>query len=643
MIFRIAVRFLFCFFFLSLTLNTVAQEVTDIRIEARGDGVIDEQSVMAYISLHVGDEFSRNAISRDVRALQRSGKFSRVDVEVDQASGGIQVTYIVDAKPRIRRIEITGAEHLGNRKIRKLMELGVGDLVDDASMAVSAQKIKEHYNKKYYPDAQVTWTISPSKEPGMANVKVVIKEGKRASVRRIDFKGNKKFRSYDLRKVVTQRRVNWLSWITGTGVFKPAAVDTDVELLRKAYLDHGYLDVKIESPDVSLIKKGKLGITYTVDEGPVYHIGKITLDGVTLFKKARVERMIRIKPGDIASVAAIEQSAQAVRDFYGGRGYIRTIVKYDLDMDVDQHIADVHFTVKEGKLVYIRDIDIRGTTVTKDKVIRRELAVDPGDPFSEVRVRISERRLRNLGYFQHVNSIPERTDDPEKYDLVFELEEKRTGQFMVGAGFSSVDDLVMFVELSQGNFDLFDWPYFTGGGQKLKLRAQFGTERRDYTVSFVEPWFLNKRLSLSVDFFEHNSAYFSDDYDQNNIGGSVGLGRPLGKWNRVNLSYSLEDISVENVSSNASEQIKQEEGKRTKSALTLELAHDTRDNVFIPHRGNRSTLSAQVAGSALKGDTEIYKLQARTSQYFPLWFDNVFRSEERRVGKECRSRWSPYH
>ncbi len=601
----------------------LGMDIREVRVRVVGDGIVDEQGVLAFTSSKPGDPFSRPAVGRDVRALQQSGRYARVDVEIETVPGGVDVIFVVEGKARIRRLEISGAEEMGNRKIREWLELGVGDMVDDATMAVQAQKVREQYQKKYYPKANITWKIEPAGDPGMVIVRVRVDEAKRAGVRKIRFEGNQHIPARQLKKAMTQKEINWLSWITGTGTYNPDDLETDVEVIRKTYLDQGYLDVQVGSPDILLPRPKRMRIEIPVEEKRQYHIRRVSLTGVTTFDTAAVAQVITVKSGDVASLAAIEKASQAVRDYYGDRGYIRTSVRYDLDVHGEDATADVSFTVAEGRLAYIRNINIRGNSVTKDKVIRRELAVHPAGVFSEVKVRVSESRLRNLGYFEYVNSIPESTSEPDQFDLAFEVEERKTGQFMIGAGFSSVDALIGFVELSQGNFDLLGWPRFMGAGQKLKLRSQFGTKRTDYEVSFVEPWFLNRRLSLGLDFFQHESRYFSSEYDQRNTGGSVSLGRPIGANERINLTYGLEEINVYNVSSNASELIRQEEGIRSKSSLTLELVHDTRDSFFLPTRGNRSSVSASVAGGPLAGDTELYSLQARTSQYWPLWFDHV--------------------
>jgi len=609
---------------LVLASGGLAAEVKEIRVEGRGQGIADRESVLAFTSTREGDEFSRSAISRDVRSLQKSGRFSSVRVTVDSIPGGAVVTFIVESKPRIRRLEIVGAAEIGNKKVRELLELGVGDPVDDATMAVRAQKVKDHYRKEFYPYTKLQWTLEPVSEPGMVLLKVTVEEGDRAPVKKIRFVGNKHISKRVLKKAMKQRETNWLSWITGAGTYSPGDLEADIETLRRVFMDQGFLDAQVGEPQIETTERGHIHITLSVEEGRIYKIGQVRVDGVTMFPQDDVYATVRIKPGDVASLAAIEASGQNVRDFYGSRGHIRTVVDQGVDTDPVKGTADIRYRLTEGRLAYIRNIRIRGNSQTKDKVIRRELAVYPGEIFNEVKVRTSERRLRNLGYFSYVNSIPESTTVPNQYDLVFEVEEQRTGQFMVGAGFSSVENLIGFVELSQGNFDITDWPRFTGGGQKVKIRAQFGTQSSSYEFSFVEPWFLNRRLSLGFDLYDRDSRFLSDDYDQEVIGASVSLGKPIGAHDRAVLTYGLEQIDVYNVSSNSSPTIQEEEGTRTKSYMTLELIHDTRDSVFVATRGNRSSVSATLAGGPLGAETDLYGFQARTSQFFPLWFDHVF-------------------
>jgi outer membrane protein insertion porin family len=611
---------------LLMCLTGWAAVVQEIKVEQRGTAPIDREYVLAHVSIQVGGEFTRAAVTRDVKTLQKTGRFTYVETKADNAPGGVIVTYIVEGKYKISHLFIEGADYLGNKKVRELMEVKTGDIADDTTLAVAALKVTDSYSKKYFPDAKLTWKITPDPDqPGLAKVYIKVNEGKRAIVRRILFEGNTVAKRRELLKVMKQKQSNWLSWITNDGRFSPDDLEGDLESIRQVFLDKGYLDVKVGEPQIKQISKRKVDITIPIQQGQPYKLGALRLEGITLFATNQVATsMSALKTGGVASWAQITTAAQSIRDYYGSRGYIRSVVDPVLDTDTNTMIANVDFVVTEGTLAYINNILIRGNTRTKDKVIRRELSVYPGEIFNEVKVRTSEKRLKNLGYFDYVSSSPQTTLKLNQYDLIFDVNEQKTGQFMIGAGFSSIDEVLGFVELSQGNFDLFGWPYFTGGGQKLKLRAQFGTKRTDYEISFVEPWFLNRRLSLGLDFFSHDSRFLSDEYDQYNIGGNITLGKPLTSFDRVNLIYGLEEIEVYNVSSNASELIRAEEGRRTKSSMTLELVHDTRDNVFVPTRGNRSTASSTVAGGPFGGNTDLYQLQLRTSQYIPLWFDHVF-------------------
>jgi outer membrane protein insertion porin family len=187
-----------------------------------------------------------------------------------------------------------------------------------------------------------------------------------------------------------------------------------------------------------------------------------------------------------------------------------------------------------------------------------------------------------------------------------------------------VDEIIGFVEVSQANFDIFNWPYFTGDGQKLRLRTQFGSQTEDYSISFVEPWFLDRKLSLGVELYDTVRRNLSDYYTEQRIGGAVTLGKPLpGFFQRANLTYRLERISIYSLASNAIPRIANEEGNYLDSSLKLALVHDTRDNVFVPQRGNKSTLSARASGGPLGFDVNVYDLEAEMMQYFPAIFDHV--------------------
>jgi outer membrane protein insertion porin family len=276
----------------------------------------------------------------------------------------------------------------------------------------------------------------------------------------------------------------------------------------------------------------------------------------------------------------------------------------------------VHYKIEEGNRSFVQRINIIGNTRTKDKVIRREILVSPGDVFNTVRVDISKKRLENLGYFGKVEAYPEETGIEGHKDLLVQVEEKRTGSLNFGAGFSTVDNLVGFVELTQGNFDLMNWPSFTGAGQKFRARAQVGTQRKDFLVSLTEPWFLDRRFSLGGQAFYSEATYLSSVYDQRSYGFSVEARKPLFWFVYGTLGYGLQEIEIYNVDSSASADIQNQAGSRVKSQITTSIVLDRRDNPLLTRTGQRVSISPYVAGGFLGGDEQIYGWDAEASQYF---------------------------
>ncbi len=614
---------------LALAMSVVvarAEVVTEVVIDNAGPGPVEEAAVRAFISLKPGVEFDALTVAADVKALEKSGRFSYVEAAYESTPQGVRVSYHVKPKARINVLRISGADYMGNLKIRKWMEIGNGDLVDDTVLAVKSQKVLDEYHKDLFPYTKLTWVITEEKDTGLADVDIKVIEGRRASVRDITFSGDcAAVKPSDIRTAMKQKRRNWISWITGAGTYKPEDLADDLGTIRDLYLNLGYLDTQVGTPRITPLEQAKrILIDIPIQQGKPYTVQSLTFTGVTLFAVGDILPFLKIHDGQPAAMDKIRKSAEAVQDFYQERGYVDSLAIEDIDADPLTCKATVSFEVREGKLGYIRDVLIRGNTRTKDKVIRRELPVYPGEIVNQKKVRIGEQRLRNLNFFSMVNSMHESTLDPRYYDITYDVEEQRTGQFMIGAGFSSIDALLGFIEVGQGNFCLADWPHLTGCGQKIRARATFGTKRTDYEISFVEPWFLNRKLALGVDLFRNDWRFYSDEYNQKNLGGSVSLSKPLTSFDRITLKYALQEITVYDVADDASELIKREEGSALQSSMTLSLLHDTRDSVFIPTRGNRTEYAATLSGGPFGADVDMYRLDVQSSQFIPLWFDHVF-------------------
>ncbi len=605
-----------------------AEIIKDIRIVNQAGESYDMASVAAFTSFKVGEQVSdqdhiASSIGVDVNRMRESGRYSYVNARMDVEADGVVLVYTVVAKHKLRRIEISGAEKMKNKKVRKKSELIIGQFADDVVFAQAATKIREAYRDFWYPDAKVEWTTRADDRLGTVDVTFQIKEGRKLGIKKIVFEGNDLIEDKVLRKVMQQKQKWLLSFITGAGKYKPENVDMDVFAIKSFYMNEGFLDIVVSDPEIDDSNPKQARLIFTINEGRRYRVGKIAVSGMETFEEQELRHGIRLQQGDIAAYRDAEAGSESIRAFYGNRGYIRTSVRPVFDANAETGTVDVRYEVSEGSVGYINKVNIMGNERTQDKVIRRELVIYPGDKYNRSRVKTSENRLRNLNYFEIVTTNPEPTGEGSKYDLNVQVKEKATGQFMAGVGFSSVESLMGYVELSQGNFNWKTWPPI-GAGQKFKIRATLGTQRNDLDISFVEPWFFDRKLSFGIDLYHRESRYFSDAYDQKNDGARLSLGKPLSRFTRGTLAYTLEQYEVFDVQDSASDAIRAEEGKRLKSGLDFIWSRDTRDRFFNPTRGNKTTITPYFSGGPLGAETDIYGAKVRSGQYWPLIGNMVF-------------------
>jgi outer membrane protein insertion porin family len=596
--------------------------VREIEVRFVGPETVNRAVVSANIQTTVGKARSRDMIEQDVRNLIATGYFFDVRVLEEPVTDGVKLVFQVQGKATIKDVALEGHKRFKDERLRRELGFKVGDILDERKVQVAAQKITELYQKSGYPDAKVDHEISVDRDTGKAVVRIKIHEGARVFIKRIQFTGNQAFPEKRLLKLMKTRRHWWGSWLSGTGVVKDEQFRDDLDKLRDHYRSNGYLDMEIRGTRIERVGEKWMVVHIDIFEGSRYKVGEVKIDGNKLFPTTELEKRLKMTTGQTFTPGGLSADVKAVEDYYGARGYLDTTVRSSRGPNIETGRIDLTYTVREGELTYIEKIEIRGNTKTKDKVIRRELAVAPGEIYDTVRVDKSAERLRNLGYFSKVETTPRPTPVPNRKDLVISVEEQRTGTVTFGAGFSSIDNFIGFVEVTQGNFDLFNWPTFTGGGQKLRLRTQLGFKRQDYILSFTEPWFLDQKLSLGFDLFHRESQFLSNQFGERRTGGDVRLEKALNEFIRGQVQYGLESISL-GVDSTASQEVQSQSGTKLRSSIEGSLVYDARDSVFLTTRGNRTEFSAEVAGGPVGGDVSVYKLNAKTTQYFPFFEGHV--------------------
>ncbi|MBA4389243.1 MAG: outer membrane protein assembly factor BamA [Verrucomicrobia bacterium] len=606
--------------------------IKEIKIVNAGVGRIDDSFVFTHIQTRVDDSRAMSSVDRDVKRLLETGRFSDVRVEAESITGGVRLNYVLKNKYRlVEPVAIAGVSEFSEGKVHELLGLEPSDLVDDQVVGTRAQKLLDEYRKNNYVHATATWQIEEVDQvAGTAKVRLAVNEGRPAKIREITFDGSKAIPYGDLRD--TMKHADWWNPFSWFGANKYDAEELDLARIqiRDMYMQKGYLDVQIAPATVKTDEAGDIRISFDISEGPCYRFGSAAMEGNTLFPDTKELKglLLVLKRGEIASSILIENCRQSLRDYYGSRGYVNTMVRPVMKPDAAGGTVDVLFVIAEGKLMKVRNVYIRGNTRTRDKVIRRELRVIPGEIYNEVEIRRSERIVNNLGFFSTVRSYPEETRFDDRSDLVFEVEEKSSGSLMMGMGFSSIDKIMGYVELSQGNFDLTGWPYLTGAGQKLKLRAEVAKTRKNYEISFTEPWFMDRKLSLGLDLYSTEAEY--SDYDVRRVGGAISLGKPLpGRNNRVDFRYRVEKVRLADItdtneyvyvdSPHGAYYYSSEETDSLEASLSVTLSHDGRDNPLFPRSGYNASISGTVASEYVGSQVDTYSVAFRSSLFQPLW------------------------
>ncbi|HVV02295.1 MAG TPA: outer membrane protein assembly factor BamA [Verrucomicrobiae bacterium] len=654
--------------------------ISKVEIRHVGPATVSDALIRANIKVKAGDPYLAQAIDDDVKNLYATGFFYNIEVsrKDDPNGNGSILTYVVQEKPRLTAIRITGNTKFKDAKLRKKLTSKIGEPLDERKLFTDAREIEKRYQSAGYPSTRVEYSFNIEQDSGRATATLTVHETPKLKITAVEFLNAHAFTQKKLRKQIKTRRHWMFSWITRHGFLKDDVLEEDRDRLREFYRDHGYLDFEIKDVQFVHPKPGALIVRFVLYEGQQYKVGSVKFTGNKLFtipeiisglhsihaiehQRGKVgTNGLPMDVGDIFTPKGFNKDVQAVQDLYGSKGYIDvTPEKQNLTVNkipnTERGTMDLEFNINEGQKSYIEKIEIRGNTRTKDKVIRRELSVSPGEVFDMTRVNLSKQRLENLKYFSRVDLRPEPTEPPiaGRKDLVVGVEEQNTGNFTIGAAFSSIDELVGFAELYQGNFDLFNPPTFTGGGQKFRLRIAVGTLRQDYVAEFIEPWFLGRKLALSTQLYRREADYESlnDMYIETRTGATIGLSKALGSdFLTGGINYTIEDVGIRlndgffpiptnrtdvvtttnlatgvvgtttNIVHGVPPSILKSLGDDLLSRVRVSLAYDTRNSVELPNKGQRTELTAEMVGGPLGGDHEFYKLNLQTAWYFRGFF-----------------------
>ena len=578
--------------------------------------------VFSNISIKSGMVYNESLIEQSIKSLYDSGYFQFIEVKRTQREGKIDLLFVVQSKFKLSKVEISGNDKLSDKKLKELLDSKINEPLSEEEIKKDTDKIRKEYVKAGYPDADVSYEIRENNNSGNATVTIQISENPRIVIKEIQFKGHEPVDEDDLLELMDSKKRWFLSWITGSGRFNEDKFRQDLEKIKNFLKQNGYLDVDIQRDSVifEYESTNELYITVPINLGEQYYYGSTSFTGNTVFEAEELNNVVDIEEGQKYQPEKVDQTKAKIKNLYGKKGYLETYVIHKRIFNLKDNTIGLNFQIKEGNQTYLESISIEGNERTKNIVILRELAISPGEIFDSVRMKNSESRLRNTRFFDSVMLSPQNTNIPDRKDLLISVKEDETGNVGFGGGFSSLDEISFRLELTQSNFDLFNYKsFFQGDGQKFRLELSIGSVSNNSVLSIEEPWLFERELAGGFEFFRSETNYNSSYYDELRSGFNIYLRKRLFGLTIGRLSYRLENVNIDNINDDAPQTIKNEEGERIISKITLNLTRDSRDSFLATTRGNRVQLTNQFAGGFLGGETDYWKTELRSAQFFPIF------------------------
>jgi outer membrane protein insertion porin family len=583
------------------------------------------------IDIKPGSEFSQKKISDDIKRLYDTRKVKDVNAKIAVVEGEYELTFTLTLNVIVAEIVFRGNNEISDGKLEDQIEHQLQIPMDMEQVAKDKAKIFEKYAENGNFNTQVEVITEETEKSGEVRIVFQIKEEKSYQIDSVTLVGVSVFDPDELGDEMKTQPSFW-RYFFDTGFLNEELFKYDIEQIQKKYEAKGYLDFTILDIE-RVIEDEYINLVIYVKEGEPYIVKNVSMhwmnmpgkeDKKKVFEEAELRPLIDSAPELLYNRDVEVRDIDRLTEKYNNLGYLEFSCRTILKPNTETLEVDVEYHIYEGVPSVIRNIKIVGNTITKDHVIRRELAIQPTDLSNKLLIKKSKNRLMGLGYFKSAEIIPSDTGNEGEKDLTVKVEEQETGRLNFGAGISSASSFVGSVGVQQSNFDIGeDWPY-TGGGQKLRASIEGGTSRSRAEISFVEPWLNNKPLSLSLS--AYYSTRFYDEMDEKRLGTSASLTSAMKDfpgW-RFTRGMKLEFVEVE-VESDGSDELKDEETKDFVSAAFFNFTKDTRDNIRRPTRGGKIQISTEVQTIAIGSDNDSYKLRISGSEYFSVFDESVIK------------------
>lgn len=581
-----------------------AQVLQAVHVE--GNQRVEESTVRSYLGLTTGEKIQRSDLDRSLKALFATGLFA--DVVLEQKGSDLYVKVVEN--PVVNQIVFEGNDKLSREDLYTEISMRPRQVFTRSKVQADVARLYQIYRRS----GRFAANIEPKAiqlDQNRVDLVFEIDEGDVSDVEAIRFVGNKAFTNAELRSAITTKQSAWWRFITNSDRYDPDRLAFDQDQVRQFYLKKGYADFELISAIAELSDdRDAFFITFTVDEGQRYKVAETSIDSqIKAVDLDLLKDSLTFETGDWYSSDDVRRSVGAITDALGDQQYAFVNVRPQIERNREAAELDVVFKVLESPRVFIERIDVSGNVRTLDKVIRREMLLVEGDPFNKTKLAESERKIRNLDFFESIAFDVRPGSAPDKTIIDIRVVEKSTGEISLGAGFSTSDGLLSDVGIRERNL--------LGRGQDLKLSALVSADRTRFDIGFTEPAFLDRDISAGVNLFSRElQEQESRRFDERRTGGRLFMGYPLSKNWRQTLSYRLDQAEISNLPSDAGLFLLQQEGELTTSAISQRVTYDTRDSIQNPRSGMNFWLETELAG--LGFDSKHISGQTGISTYYGL-------------------------
>jgi outer membrane protein insertion porin family len=590
----------------------------DADVTVIGNRHIGADMVRSYFHPAPDGHLDQAALDAALKQLYATGFFT--DVKISHA--GNRVLVVVVENPTIGVVAFEGNKKLKDADLSKLVQSKAGGPLSRELIQSDVIHILDLYRQRGYFDAHVVpKTIDARKgdKNDRANLVFEIKEGQKLAVSDIVFAGNTAFSQTKLKSVVQTGVSNPLSFLLDNDTYDADRVENDKDLLRRFYRAHGYADARISSEaSYDANKKGTI-VTFKIDEGPQYRLGKVEIESsLKNFDANGLHGILRTQGGEFYDADAVDKSVDDLAIALAKNGQPFASVTPRIERRAGRRLIDLSYRIDEGKRIYIERIEIHGNIKTHDEVIRREFDFGEGDAYNRALIDRGERRLKALGYFKSVKITAQPGSAPDRVVVDVTVEEQQTGNFFISGGYSTSAGILAQISITDTNF--------LGTGDIAKASVTYGQYARGFDLAFTDPWFLGQRLAVGGELFGNQT--FANSYQAFNTslyGAKVSAGMPLNDDLRLSWNYSIYnqglslDPSLGTVSLPI--QLAAQSGAYWVSSIGNGLTYNTLDNSKDPSSGIWAQTNNDFAG--LGGAAKFARTTEDVRYYHPIVGDIV--------------------